>query len=212
MPGWPPPSHSRCSPSSMCKVPHLAQVCNTHLQLSSGQATGLAHVDIGNLVTISPINTSLGIHKTSGYSGSPISTPLVLGKAPCLVQTSISSPLQLNPSKVPGLADGINSLAACHSPVTGVRDRLLIPDPNLYSVGIPQSYWDEVEEQFLNVQYEISSISKALNRLCQREFGDITSVSPDMAGDNYPGSNTQVEMSPAQDVFCVEHLKTVLVM
>ena len=84
MPGWPPPSHGRCPPSSMSKVPHQAQVCNTHLQLSSGQATGLAHADIGNLVTVSPINTSPGIHKTSGDSGSPIGTPLVLGKAPCL--------------------------------------------------------------------------------------------------------------------------------
>ena len=82
MPGWPTPSHGRCSPSSMCKVPHLAQVCNTHLQLSSGQATGLAHADIGNPVTVSPINTSPGIHKTSGDAGSPIGTPLVLGKAP----------------------------------------------------------------------------------------------------------------------------------
>ena len=27
-----------------------------------------------------------------------------------------------------------------------------------------------------------------------------------MAGDNYPGSNTQVEMSPAQDVSCTKHL------
>ena len=27
-----------------------------------------------------------------------------------------------------------------------------------------------------------------------------------MAGDNYPGSNTQLEMSPAQDVSCAEHL------
>ena len=35
MPGWSPPSHCRCSPLSMCKVPHLAQVCNTHSQLSS---------------------------------------------------------------------------------------------------------------------------------------------------------------------------------
>ena len=93
MPGWPPPSYSRCSPSSMCKVPHLAQVCNTHLQLSSGQATGLAYADIGNLVTISPINISPGIHNTPGDSESPISTPLVVGKAPCLAQTSISSPL-----------------------------------------------------------------------------------------------------------------------
>ena len=114
--------------------------------------------------------------------------------------------MQLSPSKALGLADGINSLAAYCPPVTGVRDSMLIPDPNLYSVSIPQSYWDEVEEQFLNVQYEIFCISKALNRLCQREFGDITSVSPDMAGDNYPGSNTQVEMSPAQDVSCAEHL------
>ena len=82
---------------------------------------------------------------------------------------------------------------------------MLIPDPNFYSVGIPQSYWDEVEEQFLDVQYEISSISKALNRLCQREFGDITSVSPNMAGEDYTVSDTQVEMSPAQDVSCTEH-------
>ena len=93
IPGWPPPSHSRCSPSSMCKVSHLAQVCNTHSQLSSGQATGLARADIGNLVTISPINTSPGIHNTSGDSGNPISTPLVQGKAPNLAQSSISSPL-----------------------------------------------------------------------------------------------------------------------
>ena len=83
MPGWKPPNHGRCSPSSLCKVSHLAQVCNTHSQLSSGQATDLAH-DIGNLVTVNPVNTSPGIHKTSGDSGSPISTPLVLGKAPCL--------------------------------------------------------------------------------------------------------------------------------
>ena len=124
MPGWPPPSHGRCSPSSMCKVPHLAQVCNTHSQLSSGQATDLAHVDIGNLVTVN----SPGIHKTSGDSGIPIGTPLVLGKAPCLAQTSISSPLQLSPSKTPGLADGINSLAACCPPVTGVGDSMLIPN------------------------------------------------------------------------------------
>ena len=176
------------------------------MQLSSGQATGLAHADSSNLVTVSPINVSPGVHKTSGDSGSPIGTPLVLGKAPCLAQTSISSPLQLNPSMALGLADGINSPAACHPPVTGVGDSMLIPYPNLYSVGIPQSYWDKVEEQFLDVQYEISSISKALNRLCQREFGDITSVSPDIAGDNYPASNTQVEMSPDQDVSCAEHL------
>ena len=31
-------------------------------------------------------------------------------------------------------------------------------------------------------------------------------MSPDVAGDNYPGSNTQVEMSPAQNVSCAEHL------
>ena len=83
---------------------------------------------------------------------------------------------------------------------------MLIPDPNPYSAGIPQSYWDEVQEQFLDVQYGISCITKALNRLCQREFGDIASVSPNMAGEDYPGSNTQVKMSPAQDVSCAEHL------
>ena len=87
-----------------------------------------------------------------------------------------------------------------------VGDSVLIPDPNLYSVGIPQPYWDDVEEQFLDVQYEICFISKALNRLCQREFGNITSVSLDMAGGNYPGSNTRLEMSPAQDVSCAEDL------
>ena len=134
IPGWSPSSHSRCSPSSTCQVPHLAQVCNTHSQLSSGQATGLAHADIGNPVTVSPINTSPGIHKTSGDSGSPIGIPWVLGKAPCLPQTSISFPLQLSPSKAPGIADGINSLAVCHPCVTGVWDNMLIPDPNLYSV------------------------------------------------------------------------------
>ena len=74
----------------MCKVPHLAQVYNTHSLLSSGQATGLAHADIANLVTVSPINASSGVHKTSGNSGSSIGTPLVLGKALCLAQTSIS--------------------------------------------------------------------------------------------------------------------------
>ena len=114
--------------------------------------------------------------------------------------------MQLSPGKAPGLADGINSLADCHPPVTGVGDSMLIPDPNLYSVGVLQSYWDEIEEQFLDVQYEISCISKALNRLCQREFGDITSVSPIMAQEDYPGSNTQVRMPPAQDVSCAEHL------
>ena len=112
------PSHGRCSPSSMCKVPHLAQVYNTHSQLSSGQATGLALADIGNLVTVSPRSTSPGINKTSGDSGSPIGTPLVLGKAPCLAQTSISSSLQLSPSKAVSLADGINTFAACCPPVT----------------------------------------------------------------------------------------------
>ena len=91
MPGWPPPSHGRCSPSSMCKVPHLAQVCNTYSQLSLGQATGLAHAESGNLIKVNPINVSPGVHKTSGDSGSPIGTPLVLGKAPCLAQTSINS-------------------------------------------------------------------------------------------------------------------------
>ena len=181
----------------MCKVPHLAQVCNT---------SGLAHADIGNPVTVSPINTSPGIHKTSGDFGSPIDTPLIMGKAPCLAQTSISSPLQISPIKAPGLAEGTNFLAACCPPVTGPGDSMLIPDPNLYSVGIPQSYLDEVEEQFLDVQYEISCISKALNRLCQREFGDITSVSLDMVGNIYPGSNTKVEMSPAKDVSHAEHL------
>ena len=175
--------------------------------MSSGQATGLAHADIGSHVTVNPINTSQGIHKTSGNSGSPIGTPLVLGMAPCLAQTSISFPLQLSPSKASGLADGINPLAACHPPVTAVGDSMLIPDPNLYSVDISQSYWDEFEEQFLDVQYEISCISKALNKLYQREFGDITSVSPDMAGDNYLGSNTHIEMSTAQDVSCTEHLR-----
>ena len=29
---------------------------------------------------------------------------------------------------------------------------------------------------------------------------------PDITGDNYPGSNTQFEMPPAQDVSCAEHL------
>ena len=99
--GWLPPNLDKCSPSSMFKVPHPAQVCNTHSQLSSGQATGLAHADIGNHVTVSPINTLPGIHKASGNSGSPIGTPLGLGKEPCLAQTSTSSPLQLSPSKAP---------------------------------------------------------------------------------------------------------------
>ena len=129
MPGWPSSSHGRCSPSSKCKVPHLAQVCNTHPQLSSGQATGLAHTDMGNPVTVNPMNASLGVHKTSGDSGSPIGTPLVLGKASCFAQT-ISSPLQLSPSKAPGLADGINSLTACLLPVTDAGDSILISDPN----------------------------------------------------------------------------------
>ena len=164
------PSHGRCSPSSVCKFPHLAKVCNTHSQLSSGQATGLAHTDMDSPVAVNPTNTSPGIHKTLGDSGRPIATLLVLGKASCLFQTSISSPLQLSPGKVPGLADGINSLAACCPPVAGVGDSMLIPDPNLYSVGIPQSNWDEVEEQLLDVQYEISCITKALNRLCQRNL------------------------------------------
>ena len=114
--------------------------------------------------------------------------------------------MQSSPSKAPGLANGINSLTASPPPVTDVGDSILIPDPGHYSIGILQSYWDKVEDQFLNVQYEISCISKVLSRLWQREFGDITSVSPDMAGDNYPGSNTQVEMSPAQDMSCAEHL------
>ena len=140
-PGWPRPNHGRCSPSSLCKVPHLAQVCNTHSQLSSGQAAGLAHTNMGILVAVDPINGSPDVHKTSGDSGSPIGTPLVLRKASCLTQT-ISSPLQLSPSKAPGLADGINSLTACPLPATGVGDSMLIPDPNLYSVGILQSYWD----------------------------------------------------------------------
>ena len=113
--------------------------------------------------------------------------------------------MQLSPSKAPGLANGINSLAACPPPATDIGDSILIPEPKVYSVSIPQSYWDEVH-QFLDVQYEISCISKALNRLCQREFGDITSVSPNMAGEDYPGSNTQVKMSPAQDVSCDEHM------
>ena len=82
MPGWPPPSHGRCSPSSVCKVPHLAQVYNTHSQLSSGQATGLYHTNMGNPVAVNPINTSPDVHETSGDSGSPIGTPLVLEKAP----------------------------------------------------------------------------------------------------------------------------------
>ena len=198
--GWPPPCHGRCSPPSMCKVPCLVQVSNTHSQLSSEKAIGLAHTDMGNQVIVDPINASLGVHKTSGDSGSPIGTPLVLGKAPCLAQTSIGSPLQLNPDKALGFVDGINSLPVCPPSVTGVGDSMLIPDPNLYSVGIPQSYWDEVKEQFLDIQYEIFCISKTLNRLCQREFWDITSVSPDMARDNYLGSNTQVETSPVQGV------------
>ena len=91
MPGWPPPSYGRCSPSSMCKVSHLTQVCNTHSQLSSGQATGLAHTDMCNLAAVDPINTLPGVHKTSGDSGSPIGISLVLDKAPCLAQTSISA-------------------------------------------------------------------------------------------------------------------------
>ena len=204
MPSWPPQSHGRCSPSSMCKVPHLAQVYITHSQSSSSQTTGLAHADIGNCVAVDPINASPGVHKTSGDSGSPIGTPSVLDKASCLAPTSSSSPL--SPGKAPGLADGINSLSACLSSITGVGDSILILDPNLYSVGIPQSYWDEVQKQFLNVQYEISCISKALNRLCQRESGDITSVLPDMAGDNYPAYNTQLKMSPAKEVSHAEHL------
>ena len=207
MPGWPPPSHGRCSPSSMCKISHLAQVCNTHSQLRSGQATGIDHTNMGSPVAVDHINTSPGVHKKLGDSSSPIGPPLVLGKAPSLAQT-ISSPLQLSPSKAPGLADGINSLTACPLPATGVGDSMLIPDPNLYSVGIPQSYWDEVKEQFLEVQYEISCITKALNRFLQREFGDITSVSPNMAGEDYPRSNTQVKMCPAQDVSCAEHLQS----
>ena len=126
---------------------------------------------------------------------------LILGKASCLAQTSISSPLQLSPGKAPGLVNGINSLAACCLHVTGVGDSMLMP-------GIPHSYWDEVEEQFLDVQYEISCISKALNRLCQREFGDIASMSPNVAVEDYSGSNTQVEMSPAQNVSCDEHIQS----
>ena len=80
--GWSPPSYGRYSPSSMCKVSHLTQVCNTHSQLSSGQATGLAHTDMCNLAVVNPTNTLPGVHKTSGDLGSPIGTPLVLGKAP----------------------------------------------------------------------------------------------------------------------------------
>ena len=199
MPGWPPYGHGRCSPLALCQVSHLAQVCNAHSQLSSGQATGLAHADIGNPVAVGPINTSPGVHETSDNSESPIGTPLVLGKAPYLAQT-ISSPLQLSPSKFSGLT--INSPTTCPPPATDVGDSILIPDPNHYSVGIPHFNWDEVEKQFLNVQYEISCISKALNRLCQREFEDIASVSPNVAGEDYPGSNTQVEVSPAKDVCC----------
>ena len=206
MPGWLPSNHSRCSPLSVCKISHLAQVYNTHSQLSSGQDTGLAHTNMGNLVTVGPINTSPGIHESSGDSGSPIGTPLVLDKALCLAQTSLSSPLKLSPGKASGLADGINSLAACHPPATGIGDSMFIPGPNLDSVGIPQSYWDEVEEQFLDAEYDISCISKALNRLHQSEFGDIALVSLNMAVKDYPGSNTQVEMSPAQDVSCIKHL------
>ena len=176
LPGWPPPSHGRCSPSSMCKVPHLAQVCNTHSQLSSGQATGLAHTNMDSPVAVNPISTSPGIHKTPGDSGSPIGTPLVLGKASCLAQTSISSPLQLSPGKASGLADGINSLAACCPPVTGVGDSMLIPDPNLYSVGIPQSNWDEVEEQFLDVQYEISCITSLKQVMSKGIWGYYLSI------------------------------------
>ena len=75
MPDWPPPSHGWCSSSSMCKVPHLTQVCNAHSQLSSGPATTiLAHTDMGSPVTIGPINTS-GVYRTSGDSGNPIGTP-----------------------------------------------------------------------------------------------------------------------------------------
>ena len=74
MPGWLPSSHGRCSPSSMCKVSHLAQVCNTPSQLSSGQATGLAHTNMDKPVAVDPINTSPSVHKTSGDCGSPINT------------------------------------------------------------------------------------------------------------------------------------------
>ena len=158
MPGWPPYNHGRCLPLSMCQVPHLAQVCNAHSQLSSGQATGLAHADIGNPV---------GVYETSGDSESPIGTPLVLGKAPSLAQT-ISSSLQLSPSKVSGLADSINSPTTCPPPATDVGDSILIPDPNHYSVSIPQFNWDKVEEQFLSVQYEISCISKALKQVMSK--------------------------------------------
>ena len=96
MPGQPPPTHGRCSPSSMYPVPHLAQVCDAHSLLSSGQATGLAHADIGNPVTVGPINSSPGVHETSDDSGSPIGISLVLGKTPCLAQT-ISSPTAVRP-------------------------------------------------------------------------------------------------------------------
>ena len=202
MPGRSPPSHGKSLLSSMCKVPHLAQVCNAHSQLGLDQGTGLTDTDMGNPVAVNPINASPGVHETSGNSGSPIGTPLVLGKAPCL----LSSPLQLSPSKAPGLTDGINSLAACPPHATDVGDSILIPEPNQNSVGIPQSYWDEVEDQFLDILHEISCISKALNRLYQREFGDITSVSQNMGGEDYPGPNTQVKMSPAQDVSCDEHI------
>ena len=54
MPGWPPSSHGMCSPSSMCKVSHLTQICNTHSELSSSQATGLAHTNLCNPVAINP--------------------------------------------------------------------------------------------------------------------------------------------------------------
>ena len=138
MPGWPFPSHGKCSLSSMCEVPHLAEVRNAHSQLSSGLATGLAHTDIGSPIPVDPINTSPGVHKTSGDSGSPIGTSLVLHKEPCLAPTSISSPVQLSPGKAPGLVDGINSLATYPPPVTDVGDGMLI--------GIPQSYWDEVSQ------------------------------------------------------------------
>ena len=146
MPGWLPQSHGRCSPSSMCKVSHLAQVCNTYSQVSSGEVTGLVLTNMESPVAVNPINTSPGVYETLGDSGSPIGTPLVLGKASSLAQRSICFPLQLSPGKAPGLADGINSLAACHPPVTGVGDSMLIPDPTFYSVDIPQSYWDMVEE------------------------------------------------------------------
>ena len=165
----PPYSHGRCSPLSMCQVPHCAQVCNAHSQLSSGQATGLAHADIGNPVAVSPMSNSQGVHETSGDSESPIGTPLVLGKAPSLAQT-ISSPLQLSPSKVSGFADGTNSPTTCPPPATDVGDSILIPDLNHHSVGIPQFNWMKLRSSFSVSQYEISCISKALNRLCQRDL------------------------------------------